>query len=481
MGSEFEMYHSNQCIAGFIIIDAAQSTFAAAISSRIARKDRDISQLLVSSKRRFLCYIAEEFRRSLDAIVAAADSAQQDIKKRRISPFIPSDPVFRVFYDVKGGCEMAYALLENVTLADEIENGVMEFKHSLISALALITGAIIPVERKANQAGVGLLYGESSHLSPELSSVFIEADVRLLKQAIRNLLMIAVGLSRPGDQLSVFSFMKRKSGKSTPEQGGHALYEIEGDGLAKSEQCGLLRVEIHMTGQLLGVINQNSISCRSSEWSTNTIMWVTKCIVHMHSGSVGVVHGTDLGCAFYLEVPAISNSEQVIDLAPDDSDMCTPEPFTCAFEGKQCSHDTELRKINRALVVSNINSEVSFVTTVLRDLVEDVIISESAARAVNAVQTALYTMRSIHIVFVSCHLVDNGASSLLPRMRNMGYMGMVVLLCENTDGGCNHYEGEQYVIHTPLDIFRIQQCVSDARILLETQTNNFYSKLAVED
>ncbi|WP_394752843.1 PAS domain S-box protein [Crenothrix sp.] len=241
------------------------------------------------AKSEFLSSMSHELRTPLNAILGFSQLLEAS------DPSLTATQMQRIRQIIKAGWYLLELINEILDLS-LVESGKISLTLEAVSLLDIMHECEAMIEPQAQQKNIQLT------VHPYDCGLFVYADRTRLKQALINLLSNAIKYNHPHGSVEV-----KCSPASTPN---HLRISIKdtGDGLSP-ENIAQLFQPFNRLGQEAGTVEGTGIG-----------LVVTKKLIELMGGSIGVESSVDVGSEFWIEVAK--------SVAPQDTTDCAtlPEP-----------------------------------------------------------------------------------------------------------------------------------------------------------
>ncbi|OEZ62543.1 PAS domain S-box protein [Duganella sp. HH105] len=224
------------------------------------------------AKDRFLTSMSHELRTPLNAILGFSQ-----LLANEALPSTPEQKRSFVLHIVAAGKHLL-ALIDEILDLAKIESGNMSLSLEPVQLSPLLTDLVAMLDEQANRRGIRMLY-------PAAEPVVVLADHTRLKQIILNLLSNAIKYNRKSGAVVL--------NVTSTEQLVRISVQDTGAGL-DARQLEALFQPFNRLGQEAG-----------SEEGTGIGLVVTKRLVELMGGSLGVSSTVGVGSVFWIELPAL--------------------------------------------------------------------------------------------------------------------------------------------------------------------------------
>eukprot|EP00602_Paraphysomonas_sp_CaronLab_P008615 CAMPEP_0185034368 /NCGR_PEP_ID=MMETSP1103-20130426/24194_1 /TAXON_ID=36769 /ORGANISM="Paraphysomonas bandaiensis, Strain Caron Lab Isolate" /LENGTH=549 /DNA_ID=CAMNT_0027570999 /DNA_START=752 /DNA_END=2401 /DNA_ORIENTATION=+ len=491
-------------------LDAVISMVAATIPSRVARQERDLSLYLLTTKKQFIRFLANEYRHSLNTIITGVDLAKSTVQSY-CDPYLLG--VLRLLANIRYSCDMACGLLDNVVLVDELKDNALTLSCVEQPVFSLINEAVLPLEQVAKHAKVDLQYKASGHVDPSLRGVMAYIDKLQLIQALRNLVFHAIKVTPSSEKVEIFAFARRGCARSHPARAGSKVYAVVDEmepgheHESQLEAYDAICIEIHdrgpgvpeekwcdlFEGNLTGSHKSKTITV-----ATDLGLYVAQNIIHLHGGKIGVFSEEDRGCIFSVEIPVSSVSNRPLTTyptGPDDAHThakIEEEPMlesgsslsTTFLEYSHGEHGICIKDVilKRALVISGSSNTVNQICNILEAHTTEVVTMDNYPSAMHEMNISIRDMRPFNIVFFDSAMAGVNVLDMVSRFRKNGYVGIAVLVTDENFPDTNEkfkFRGGQHVFMRPLNANDVERALVEAYQLMLKSSMTYLTEQAL--
>jgi len=225
------------------------------------------------AKDRFLTSMSHELRTPLNAILGFSQLLANEA--------LPSTPEQRrsFVHNIVSAGKHLLALIDEILDLAKIESGNMTLSLEPVQLSSLLADAVAMLDEQATKRGIRVLY-----TAPE--PVTVRGDHTRLRQIVLNLLSNAIKYNRKGGAVIL-------SISPAAEERTRISIQDTGAGLSP-QQVEALFQPFNRLGQETG-----------AEEGTGIGLVVTKRLVELMGGTLGVSSTVDVGSVFWLELPAV--------------------------------------------------------------------------------------------------------------------------------------------------------------------------------
>eukprot|EP00602_Paraphysomonas_sp_CaronLab_P000148 CAMPEP_0185028766 /NCGR_PEP_ID=MMETSP1103-20130426/14739_1 /TAXON_ID=36769 /ORGANISM="Paraphysomonas bandaiensis, Strain Caron Lab Isolate" /LENGTH=589 /DNA_ID=CAMNT_0027563293 /DNA_START=401 /DNA_END=2170 /DNA_ORIENTATION=+ len=490
-----------QYIAIVTTWDASLSMLAATFPSRVARKDRDLSQYLLNTKKKFIRFLSKEYRLSLKTIISSVKLTISSVQSLSDLPSMAA--VLSLLTDVRYSCDHACSLLDNVMLVDEIKDRSLSLSCTEHSVFAILHEAVEPLKQAAMHARVHLQHDLPMHIDPNLEGVMINVDKSQFIQALRNLIHHSIKVTPCGQDVKIFCFALRDRASQRHLSRSSKVYAISKEGyeygsfmIEDKKNINSVCIEVHDNGP--GVPQEmrddlfkesmiESYLPQSITADAEIGLYVSQGIIKLHGGKIGVYSEENQGCVFSVEMQ-VSSVLDVEELEtreitePKNSNGGTlPDSFhsertSCEVKTShhQWTHQEDFSNVSlkRALIVSSNSRDVVLLREVLEPCTAEVVHKNNYADAMVAIDNSLYELQTFNIVIMDSSMAGENVSNMVSKFRKKGYSGIAVLISDEHFPDTNEkflLRGGEYVLLRPLissDLERV--LIASYRLMLKS-------------
>ena len=222
------------------------------------------------AKSEFLSSMSHELRTPLNAILGFAQLMES------ATPPPTSLQQGNIAHILKAGWYLL-GLINEVLDLSRIESGTMKLSHEPVPLAEVLAECRMMIESQAQQRGIGLMF-------PQVAIPYVlSADRQRLIQVLINLLSNAIKYNRPGGTVTV---------ECAATQQNFLRVSVRDTGLGMTpEQLAQLFQQFNRLGQENGV-----------EEGTGIGLVVTKRLIEMMGGTVGVESSVGVGSVFWIEL-----------------------------------------------------------------------------------------------------------------------------------------------------------------------------------
>lgn len=322
------------------------------------KKESQERQQVLEAKRRFVRFVSHEIRTPLNTLTLGLDLLYDHIGEEEFVKDISKKQLQELTNDLKGSCEVAVMVLNDLLHYDKIETGSLKLEIESIPIWALIRKTVNLFRGPAKEAQVKLIVEnvEFKHLSKKLQCLGIEGDRLRLSQVIGNIISNALKFSPKGSNVIVKTFYSADSlfpkyllsnyqqTKENPD--GWAIFSVSDSGPGISEENLKL---------LFGEGVQFNPNKLQSGQGSGLGLWISKAIIELHGGSIWAFsEGKGKGCQFFFQLPLVEIPEEIQEIQEDDendltvalTDACTRGETSkeISMYKKECCRNMDLSK-----------------------------------------------------------------------------------------------------------------------------------------
>ncbi len=275
--------------------DAELASQVAEKATKVAEKATQVAEKASQAKSAFLSSMSHELRTPLNAILGFAQLLE-------IGTPPPTMPQKRSVDQILKAGWYLLELINEVLDLSMIESGKLMLSREPVALADLLFECRAMIEPQARKRGISLHF-------PRLErGNFVSADRTRFKQVLLNLLLNAIKYNRPGGSVAIECTL------TNPDTMRIGVRDT-GTGMAPEQMAHLFQ-PFNRLGKESGV-----------EQGTGIGLVVTKRLVELMGGSIGVESVVDVGSLFWLELHVTSAPQFA---APHQSDspsqpVCTPD------------------------------------------------------------------------------------------------------------------------------------------------------------
>lgn len=237
------------------------------------------------AKDRFLTSMSHELRTPLNAILGFSQ-----LLANEALPATKDQKRSFVLNIVTAGKHLL-ALIDEILDLAKIESGNMSLSLEPVQLALLLTEAVSMLEEQATQRGINILF-------PEAEPVVVQADHTRLRQIVLNLLSNAIKYNRKGGAVVM---------NITPMSAQRVRISVQDTGAGLDpQQLEALFQPFNRLGQEAG-----------AEQGTGIGLVVTKRLVELMGGTLGVSSTVGVGSVFWIELPVLRQETLLAVASPD--------------------------------------------------------------------------------------------------------------------------------------------------------------------
>ncbi len=249
-------------------------------------KAMDIAERANLAKSTFLSNMSHELRTPLNAILGFAQLIDTEEQISRTTQKLS------VKHILQGGWYLLDLINEILDLAS-IESGKVNLTKETISLFEVMTECHTLIAQQARKKNVKLFFPQADH-----STMYVNADQTRLKQVLINLLSNAVKYNRSGGEVLIQCEMRNAN---------VVWVSVKDTGFGMTaDQLSHLFEPFNRLGR------ESSI-----EDGTGIGLVVTRQLIQLMNGRIGVESHIGVGSTFWFELPASQNSPQISEVTPD--------------------------------------------------------------------------------------------------------------------------------------------------------------------
>ena len=240
------------------------------------------------AKSEFLSSMSHELRTPLNAILGFAQLMDVD-------PCLPkATEKLAIRQILQGGWYLLDLINEILDLAS-IESGKAVMSHETVSLFDVLTECKSMIEQQAHKKDVNLIFPLFDH-----ATMYVNADQTRMKQVMINLLSNAIKYNKKGGEVHV---------ECTSNGASFVRISVRDTGFGlSSEQLSHLFEPFNRLGRQ-----------GSSEDGTGIGLVVTKQLVELMGGHIGVQSSIEVGSLFWIELPLALNQHPVLQMNDDSA------------------------------------------------------------------------------------------------------------------------------------------------------------------
>jgi signal transduction histidine kinase/DNA-binding response OmpR family regulator len=295
-------------------------------NDRLVRANQELKRVEEMEKR-FLANMSHELRTPLNAILGFAelliDNRETDIAPERRRKFLET---------IHRSGKHLLALINDILDLAKVDAGQMTIEVESIPARGAVAEALGVVEQLAQDRGILL----GSHIDPTLS---ITADPGRIKQILLNLLSNAIKFTEQGGQVTV----------RARTDGQRVRFEVTdtGMGITPEDQARLFHEF------------QQASSADRRQHGTGLGLALTRRLVELHGGTVGLESVPNEGSTFWFTMPLAAENATSAKGAPDQA-LDAGGPLILVVEDDESAAELLIHYLHSA----------GYVTEVARDGIE---------------------------------------------------------------------------------------------------------------
>jgi len=403
----------------FNLCDVGIGVVAAVLPAHIARHDMTLSKHVYEIQQGFMRFLSREVRASLSTIYMGLKVA------RDVGRLVSNGSELEQMYsDLMAACAVAEHVLDDMLLMNEVEDNNIRCVRKTVRVESLVQHAMEPVAFIAKKNNISLSYqGEEGVVNNSLMH-FVDVDEVKMVQVLRNLTSIVVDCTPSGGLVNVLV-------RTLPCNG------------ATDSQMGLLRIEVHDSGpgmpkselrRLLSHSKQDHAPIFTRHCSRVDI-WMSRVIVELCGGTLGVLHREGPGCTFFVELPIClddkSSSIYVLESRVKGCDILD----SVSSLGQDTEDDCEISLndacLDRVLIGCSCgDNNAVLLRDTLREHVSDIVDSYSENQMLEEVRDSMNSLEPYDILFIHCEMSPRRSHVLASRLRKMNYAGVIILLSD---------------------------------------------------
>eukprot|EP00602_Paraphysomonas_sp_CaronLab_P008571 CAMPEP_0185035458 /NCGR_PEP_ID=MMETSP1103-20130426/26856_1 /TAXON_ID=36769 /ORGANISM="Paraphysomonas bandaiensis, Strain Caron Lab Isolate" /LENGTH=477 /DNA_ID=CAMNT_0027572543 /DNA_START=896 /DNA_END=2329 /DNA_ORIENTATION=+ len=427
---------------------------ATSIPGRQARHEKTIAQMVLESKRDYVSYISHEIRTPLNSVYMGI----QLLSKEWGRDFKSVD-VGAILGDIDDSCKVAIDILNELLLVNKLETGNIELEKELIVAVDLIKNVTAPFSVQARQKGVEYNFTGDSHVDPILvaSDTHVCVDTRKISQVLRNLVSNALKFTPKGGRVDVYSYLTRKASPMSKTL-SHPPHSIQ----PSATQCGKtedipndqlrfgasnfdladckLRIEVHDTGvgispdnmqRLFGEIVQFNASKLQNGGGSGIGLWISKKIMDLHGGRIGVRSELGKGSMFFVEMDVATNVLKASRRYTTTAVMLPSLPMRSSSSEYIQEIGNDSIDGTKVLVVDDSTVNRKMMKRLLGPKVGQLCEAENGIKAVAKVHESIENGCPYDVIFMDANMPEMCGTDATVLIRDMGYNGMIIFLTGN--------------------------------------------------
>mmetsp|Transcript_15331 Transcript_15331/g.23084 ORF Transcript_15331/g.23084 Transcript_15331/m.23084 type:complete len:743 (+) Transcript_15331:110-2338(+) len=423
---------------------------ATTIPGRQARNEKCVAEGMVNAKRDLLNYISHEIRTPLNAIYIGVQLLAKELHANSCC----GDNSKNILDDIDSSCQMVIDILNEFLMVNRIEVGSLALDIKRVSVISLIDSVASTFDKQADQQGLKYTFNGDTHIDPELLSlrVGVDVDIAKIRHVLRNLISNALRFTPAGGRVDVYALLKKKSSSYVPLCD---LFSTEDDFIKnrkpvhreKSDlQDYVLRVEVRDSGSGINEKDKTRLFQEVSSFGSSHLhngggaglgMWVSKRIVDLHNGRMGVESEINKGSTFFIELNiSCSSSTCTTQSNADDEESCLhskrSEDYAEHAALLSPPFEQGTNRIGPVLVVDDSAVSRKMVCRLLGNRVARTDQAENGQVAVSKVQESMDGKSPYSLIFMDATMPEMGGIEAVTLIRRMGYAGVIVFLTGNS-------------------------------------------------
>jgi len=436
--------------SGFL--DVIICILATTIPGRQARREKAIAEHIIASKREYMSYMSHEIRTPLNAVYMGI----QLLAKECAGGLCNSSDLMSIVSDIDTSCKVAIDILNEFLLANKLEAGNVTLEKELVVVADLIGEVVIPFGVQARQKEVSYNYSGDSHIDPALraNNVHIYVDSMKFSQVIRNLISNALKFTPKGGRVDVYAYLT-----TTSQSTKLSHFSSESSVLPRvlfsnnekiasevpvnvppTEICetgqSVLRIEVHDTGvgissenqqKLFGQIVQFFAAQLQNGGGSGIGLWISKKIVDLHGGYIGVKSEPGKGSMFFVEIDVAA------DAALKSERRSDPDKIPRSQSSSQHIveiNSNDLRDLN-VLIVDDSAVNRKMLTRLMESRVGQISQAENGVEATEKVRESVESDSPFDLIFMDASMPEMSGEDATVLIRSTGFQGMIVFLTGN--------------------------------------------------
>eukprot|EP00602_Paraphysomonas_sp_CaronLab_P011252 CAMPEP_0185043538 /NCGR_PEP_ID=MMETSP1103-20130426/42955_1 /TAXON_ID=36769 /ORGANISM="Paraphysomonas bandaiensis, Strain Caron Lab Isolate" /LENGTH=535 /DNA_ID=CAMNT_0027583717 /DNA_START=776 /DNA_END=2383 /DNA_ORIENTATION=+ len=440
-----------------VVGDVLIGIFATTIPGRQARHERSIAEHIVSTKRDFMSYMSHEIRTPLNTVYMGV----QLLAKECAGSTFNSD-VMGIIKDIDSSCQVAISILNEFLMANKIESGNLTLDFDVVEVTELLSSATVPFNVQARQKGVRYSCNGDTNIDPVFltKSIYMEVDIRKISQVIRNLISNALKFTPAGGRVDVYAFLtpKHKQRRNNGSFSVHPFISQE-DAMIGFPQHGevdittaelsnyYLRVEVHDSGVGISKENQEKLFKGVVQFNAAQLqngggsglgLWISKNIVDMHGGTIGVTSNPGTGSVFYFQLDCFKQFSSANDgrTSTANFDVYKFKEFedSSNLERKSQSSASEPKptRFGNVLIVDDSAVNRKMVSRMLSSRSTQISQAENGRDALLIVRESMEgNISHFNVIIMDAMMPEMGGPEATRRIRDLGYTGVIVFLTGN--------------------------------------------------
>jgi PAS domain S-box-containing protein len=227
------------------------------------------------SKTRFLTSMSHELRTPLNAIIGFSDLMALGFH----GPL--GAPAYQQYAaDINGSARHLLAIINDILDIAKIEAGRLDLAEEETQVAGLCEVAVRLIQERANEQHVGLRFAPG----PELPNVMV--DQRAMRQVLLNLLSNAIKFTRAGGEVTLRAQLSSE---------GELMLQVCDTGIGMREE------DLHRVLEPFVQV-ENELTRRYE--GTGLGLSLSKQLIELHGGRIGIVSKPDLGTTVTVYLPA---------------------------------------------------------------------------------------------------------------------------------------------------------------------------------
>lgn len=245
-------------------------------------------------------YISNELRIPLNVALLGVNLSRQDVQKNADPKW--SEGVVETLEDVELACKTAVKILNSLLNFEQMGSGILELHKEPIAVLPFLKDCARFFSLQAREKGVFLKVDQTiseedaqSGLCAVLPTDEVMGDRLKLEQVLRNLISNALKFTSKGGNVTLSCFFKPGDIHGPVDSMGRLVIRCtdQGIGISPENQAKLFRGVMQFSSEKL-----------PSGGGAGVGMFITKGIVELHKGTIGVwSQGEGFGTTFTVEIP----------------------------------------------------------------------------------------------------------------------------------------------------------------------------------
>jgi signal transduction histidine kinase len=259
-------------LAVIVVVPCITSVFVTLLPQRLAKVKAIKLEGDLALKKTFVRYISHELRTPLSIAVTGLELLEDRIKEGATT-----DELLAIIKDIKQPCMTGVTVLNDLLDFEKLDSGLTVLDASEQDPCVFFESTVLPFRLVAQQKHIEL----SISNTVAVGSIVVCMDSPKMSQVLRNLLSNAL--------------------KFTPVEGSVTV--------TASVEAGYYTVKVKDSGVGVSAEKHLSLFDEAFQFHANAQgsglgLWISKKIVEMHGGSIGVSsEGEGLGSTFYFKMP----------------------------------------------------------------------------------------------------------------------------------------------------------------------------------